>query len=249
MFASQGSGFGAALTHVVQLGPYTTPTSLYGLEITAAVPLPQFDPSLGILNGVTISVQNQYLVEAAGETNTGLALPRGDGGYDWIGSYAWFVDVGFTWTGPGFTIETEETLEQHRSYTSPVFPIPLYETSGTRTLAGQEDLTAFGAYTGTGTVRADFSSIHAGRDPILYSQGGLSPGGFFVTGINQLNSAAIREQFLSQIAVTYIYTPVPEPSALKYLGICVFALFATRKRFATASPNLDAPPVYLPKAG
>ena len=107
IIGSLGSGFGAVITHVVQLGPYTTPTSLYGVEITASVVLPKFDPSLGILNGVTISVQNSYVVEAAGETNTGLALPRAGGGYDWIGSYGWFVDVGFTWIGPGFAIESK----------------------------------------------------------------------------------------------------------------------------------------------
>lgn len=187
------------------------------IPFSTVLAVQQFNPSLGTLTGVQLSVDATVTGSVAVTNISSGALTFTNA----------FISVPLTSTGPDGTIASTVTMAidaagTAAANTTTTFPV-------TASSQGFANATTFSAYEGTGTFNATLAatSLSFGGTPGPGGQNNLFFGGAATAG--------------GFVDVTYTYTPgtpvVPEPASMALLGIGMVSLLSWRrifKRYTTA---------------
>lgn len=171
--------------------------SFNGTAITSTLSFPQFDPSLGSLSAVTLSLSTEIYGEVSVTNTNGTGQPPASGTIDAWGS--------LDWSDSGYGDYGVEAYSGSASFSG----LPDHNSTELFiTCPGSFGLTASSTafladYTGAGTVSAypnwDGGPSYGGQPSMFVYSGDLGPP--MPAGV-----------------VTYNYTVVPEPASLTLLG-------------------------------
>lgn len=170
------------------------------------IQVPRFDPSLGTLNSVAITVNPEISGTIEGTATGPANSPNG-----WVVEFAGNLRL----TGPGFNPVTRSASFGTRSGTVFQPGTPIFQFFGPSVRSITVDASdSLASYTGTGTTSLSLSWPEF--DPLLF----FSRSGRLDRTTRDLGS--------QEGLVTYNFTSVPEPTAAGVLGIV--GLFAIRRR-------------------
>lgn len=177
------------------------------------VQVPQFDPSLGSLNSISVALSLEitpiaevFNIGSSAETFTTAftdTTAGGAGPVTWTDPYGQFGDANYSYTVPGGSASPGAND----------FPGPSVAGSSTTTVP----IADFPDYTGVGTYTLDYTVSG------LINSGGSPGGDLFYGGDRSLDGSA---------TITYNYTAVPEPASMALIMIGSTGLLARRRRAA-----------------
>jgi hypothetical protein len=208
------AGFASAASLTVYSG--TTSVNLESSGFNVAFSIPQFDPSFGTLTGVTVKVVESSLTGNFKVTNAGLTtLTVGPNTADFrvddvsnnLGYAVQLIEI-----EPLLTAASTSPFDQISSGDFEVYTIT--PNQGYSVDDQNIDASKFAAYTGTGDVTFNV------RNRINIAATGSS---YTVDTANAYTS--------TKMAITYTYTPIPEPGSwLIVCGGLGAGLFVRRRR-------------------
>jgi hypothetical protein len=189
---------------------------LQSIPFSYVLSLPKFDPSLGTLTGVTLSVDASVLgmVQIFNISGTTKSFTNAT------------ASVPMTATGPGGVVATTTATAVVASGTAAPglnsYPPVLGLSQGLAPVAPVN----FGLYEGVGTFNGTLAVTAASG-----TFGGTGGGGSLFFGGTAEAGGAIN--------VEYTYTPsvVPEPTSMALLGIGMTSFLAFRRFFSKRTPN------------
>jgi hypothetical protein len=214
--AGASSAMAAMETFMVNIPATLAPNNPDSLGVS----VPQFDPSLGTLTGISLQASNLSVYLTTQVFDFGAA-----GGY--TGAYSQTTvtltdPYNNTLTSSGFV--NAGGLNGNPGFAGPIGSGQTLNLSGAATPTGLSSLLNpsvpsgdFAAFTGTGTETVDYGTAYSAAG---ISSGGSGPSMFF---------GSAGPTYSGTETVTYTYTSVPEPSCLGLLGVGAMALIRRRR--------------------